>query len=450
MALVLAFLPSQMGSLAEVPELQTQPQEDVMVETVNEPDKVEPLALTSSADKQEETNGPAGDQQTTGNEQTTGNQQAAGEQQSTSQQNTLEEQTLYTVCFYDYDGTELELLHQDVIEGGFVEEPKWTPMHEGLAFRYWFDEENEMQTPFQFAWEPVYKELRLIARYELIPSYYGTDTQFIPEGFDESGMSGAPDMPSQNKPAANVPVVEETPTGTVIEDGNLKGTVVDHVKGAGFIVSIIHISEEESEEGEEPGNDEGFVVSIIHADEEESEEGEEPNNDEGYIVSITRDGEESEESEEPGNDEGYIVSITHADEEKDEEGEEPSETEESEASSEDNEDSIEGGEFEEGEELDESEEPGENEELEIDGDVFVKLEEQRSYKFGETVTLQGSVEGFEGAAGLAYQWRYSLDGENWVDMKGATELTYSFTLTEENQFYQWQLMVFGTAPAQSD
>ena len=428
-ALILALL-SQLGALAESMEDQASTREDA-AETVSGTTEEKYNASESSMDAANEagdyTNeqSSAGEQQdaaTTEEQNATGEQGSAAEDQSSSQgQKVQAEKPVYTVYFFDYDGAEIEPLRKDVPEDEYIEDPKWAPAHDGLAFLYWFDEEDETRTPFQFDWESVSKELRLIARYELIPTYYETETEPIPDGFDTKGMSGTPEI-SGGKANAPAP---KTPAGTVIEDDNVKGTVVGHKKGAGFVVTIINVDEEKREE------DAGFVVSFTNMDGDNSntgekrDESESPDDDAGFIVSFTNvdwENGETDEGETPDDGAGFVVSITHIDDDQSDEGEEP----------------------------EEGEEPVKGEELVIEGEVYAKLAEERSYQIGETVTLQGYVEGFEGAAGLAYQWQYSADGETWVDAEDATQLSHSFTLSEENQHYKWQMVVFVTAPEEDE
>ncbi len=47
----------------------------------------------------------------------------------------------------------------------------------------------------------------------------------------------------------------------------------------------------------------------------------------------------------------------------------------------------------------------------------------------------------EEAEGCAFQWQYSLDGEEWLDVEGATEKDYTFQLDETNGRYYWRLIV---------
>ena len=49
--------------------------------------------------------------------------------------------------------------------------------------------------------------------------------------------------------------------------------------------------------------------------------------------------------------------------------------------------------------------------------------------------------GEEDAEAYAYQWQYSLDGEEWFDVEGATEKDYNFKLDETNGSYYWRLVV---------
>lgn len=60
-------------------------------------------------------------------------------------------------------------------------------------------------------------------------------------------------------------------------------------------------------------------------------------------------------------------------------------------------------------------------------------------KEGAQITLFGVLSGFENCK-YALQWQYNA-GNGWVDVKGATELKHTFTLTMENFRYNWRLAV---------
>ncbi len=62
-------------------------------------------------------------------------------------------------------------------------------------------------------------------------------------------------------------------------------------------------------------------------------------------------------------------------------------------------------------------------------------------KEGSEIRLFTESIGEEEAEGCAFQWQYSLDGEEWLDVEGATEKDYTFQLDETNGRYYWRLIV---------
>ena len=55
--------------------------------------------------------------------------------------------------------------------------------------------------------------------------------------------------------------------------------------------------------------------------------------------------------------------------------------------------------------------------------------------------LNAELVGFEGV-NYQLQWQYTPDGgETIIDVEGATGLTYSFPVTQENAGYLWRLSV---------
>jgi ribosomal protein L14 len=57
---------------------------------------------------------------------------------------------------------------------------------------------------------------------------------------------------------------------------------------------------------------------------------------------------------------------------------------------------------------------------------------------GAQITLEGEVEGFD--QGYTLQWQYSADKEKWIDIPGANELNYTYTLTDETENLYWRLV----------
>ena len=59
---------------------------------------------------------------------------------------------------------------------------------------------------------------------------------------------------------------------------------------------------------------------------------------------------------------------------------------------------------------------------------------------GEGDTVRLFAEEDLGEAYL-YQWQYSLNGEDWLDIDGATNSDYIFNLDNTNGSYYWRLIV---------
>jgi hypothetical protein len=107
----------------------------------------------------------------------------------------------------------------------------------------------------------------------------------------------------------------------------------------------------------------------------------------------------------------------------------------------------------------ETEEPGEESEEETseesDAEAAEDAEEETVAPVAEPIEVTIAVErgedaeirlfaediGEEEAEAYAYQWQYSLDGEEWFDVEGATEKDYIFKLDETNGRYYWRLVV---------
>ena len=60
---------------------------------------------------------------------------------------------------------------------------------------------------------------------------------------------------------------------------------------------------------------------------------------------------------------------------------------------------------------------------------------------GQEVVLKAELEGFREDDVYTVQWQYSEDGVKFKNVKGATELTWSYTISEENFGYTWALVV---------
>ena len=69
------------------------------------------------------------------------------------------------------------------------------------------------------------------------------------------------------------------------------------------------------------------------------------------------------------------------------------------------------------------------------------LEGKKAVYPGQEVVLKAELEGFREDDVYTVQWQYSEDGVKFKNVKGATELTWSYTISEENFGYTWALVV---------
>ena len=68
------------------------------------------------------------------------------------------------------------------------------------------------------------------------------------------------------------------------------------------------------------------------------------------------------------------------------------------------------------------------------------LGENKQINAGTPVTFTAHLNGFEGEAYIV-QWSYSEDGVNFIDIEGATDLTYTVALSRKNIKYTWHVEV---------
>ena len=88
-------------------------------------------------------------------------------------------------------------------------------------------------------------------------------------------------------------------------------------------------------------------------------------------------------------------------------------------------------------------EPVEEPEAELNPDRSIEIHAEwdgEALYFGAESTLVAELIGYENAV-YTVQWQTSQDGENWTDVEGATELTYTMVVTEENWQDIWRLVV---------
>ena len=59
---------------------------------------------------------------------------------------------------------------------------------------------------------------------------------------------------------------------------------------------------------------------------------------------------------------------------------------------------------------------------------------------GAERTLKAVVSGFE-TDKLAYQWQWSMDGENWNNIEDAVKRTYTYRISRENANNSYRVLV---------
>ena len=58
---------------------------------------------------------------------------------------------------------------------------------------------------------------------------------------------------------------------------------------------------------------------------------------------------------------------------------------------------------------------------------------------GARITLTAKLIGFDNRQ-YTLQWQYSVDNENWIDISGAHDITYTYTLDETTTQYTWRVV----------
>ena len=276
-----------------------------------------------------------------------------------------------------------------------------------------------------------------------------------PAPVEEVEPAEAPAEIAAEQPAdTTVEVVDEQPADTSAEvtDVPPAETVADEqVEEPEDEVPEDEVKPETEETAEEPETQEPENEQPEEASEEESEK-EEKGFLAGFVDWLTgssdKDKEEAESDETAEDDEAADESAEVAD--TDEPAEEASDDKETIEEVEKTEETAEEPEEEAAEEevteaIEEEKETEEssdesllttNYSLPIDS-VTIAVER------GEDAEIRLFAEdiGEEDAEAYAYQWQYSLDGEEWFDVEGATEKDYTFKLDETNGSYYWRLVV---------
>ena len=60
---------------------------------------------------------------------------------------------------------------------------------------------------------------------------------------------------------------------------------------------------------------------------------------------------------------------------------------------------------------------------------------------GTTVTYEAELINFLEDDNYLIQWKYSVDGEEFIDIEDANELTYAYSITKENADYTWRISI---------
>ena len=72
--------------------------------------------------------------------------------------------------------------------------------------------------------------------------------------------------------------------------------------------------------------------------------------------------------------------------------------------------------------------------------VETSVPEGQAVYLGTEITMKAIANGF-GDVELTYQWQWSTDNENWIDIEGATKKVYKYELTMENAYYFYRVCV---------
>lgn len=66
-------------------------------------------------------------------------------------------------------------------------------------------------------------------------------------------------------------------------------------------------------------------------------------------------------------------------------------------------------------------------------------------QIGDTAHLQATLNGYD-ALSYTLQWQYSEDDQNWTDAVGETGDRIDITITEENNYFYWRILVYIEQP----
>ena len=79
-------------------------------------------------------------------------------------------------------------------------------------------------------------------------------------------------------------------------------------------------------------------------------------------------------------------------------------------------------------------------EVEIPKSISISLKYDDPLHFNDTVTFIAIIQGYDNID-YTIQWQYSTDNNNWYDIAGANDLTYSITVTQDNYRHYWRVCV---------
>ena len=252
-----------------------------------------------------------------------------------------QEKTYYTVSFEALDGTEYEILREQVQEGNRASKPFADPILDGYNFLYWVDKDD-------------LSEFNMEASMEMLKA----DVEY--EGFDF-------DLSYIYHNTVLVAAFEKIEEPVIVETEN-NNSENDNEEAAN--------NEQQSESSKENANKENesdLLLGDLFSDKEK----------EGVVVDVKKEGD-------------LVVAIIDV--------------------------------------------PATIEQTEVpQGTVEVTSNRSGIIMAGETISLQGIVDGFEGAT-LSFQWETNA-GDGWETVQGATEQTYEFVADETNVNNVWRLMV---------
>lgn len=75
-------------------------------------------------------------------------------------------------------------------------------------------------------------------------------------------------------------------------------------------------------------------------------------------------------------------------------------------------------------------------EIQFERQVYIDMAEE-----GDTIVLTAILVNFKEDDKIKFQWQYALELPYWLDITGATEQIYTFTLDKDNYSYLYRVLV---------